>query len=103
MSTKEMLHVVAEGDTPNSVTIPKDWNGLLLWAVGRFGGIIIATIMCAYALQHVYADMQVTNQRILLLMEARAASDVKLAEALSQLSRMVDDIRREAADAHRKN
>lgn len=98
----QALHDIAERDTPQQVEVPKGWPGLLVWAVGRFGGIIIATALCAVALKKVYEDMQSTNQRILILMESRAVSDARLSDALNQLSKVVDDLRREAASAHRQ-
>jgi hypothetical protein len=58
--------------------------------------------MAAYALQVVYADMQATNTRILILMESRAVSDSKLADALNALTRIMEEVRREASDAHRR-
>lgn len=97
----QALHRVAEQDTPEQVRVPDGWSGLLVWAVGRFGGIVVATIMCAYALQHVYADMQATNNRMLQLMETRAVSDVKLADALNQMNRLLEDVKRDAEAAHR--
>lgn len=101
MST-DTVHTVAQRDTPDWVDVPNNWRGLLIWAVVRFGpGMLFAVIM-GWFLSVVYTDQKVTSERLLVLLEARAVSDVKLADAMSQLSRAVDDLKREAQTAHRK-
>jgi hypothetical protein len=89
-----LLNQVAQHDTPEQVNVPNNWNGLALWAVGRFGGIIIATAMCAAGLYQVYQDLQTTNMRMLSMLEARAVSDSKLADALNQLTHAVESMKR---------
>lgn len=97
-----LVHGVANHDTPDDVRVPSDWGSLLVWAVGRFGGIIIATLLCAYGLQQVYRDMREDQARIITMMESRVVSDTKLADALHELSRTVDALQREASIAHKK-
>lgn len=46
---QKALHSIASVDAPASVEIPSSWAGLAMWAVGRFGGILVATAFLAYA------------------------------------------------------
>jgi hypothetical protein len=62
--------------------------------------MLFAAIM-GWFLSVVYTDQKTTNERLLTLMEQRAVSDAKLADALNSLSDSVEDIKRDAESAHR--
>lgn len=122
--SSETLHDYAQGDTPQKVDVPNTWPGLLTWVVARFGVHAAMLAVIGYwgsmALDKVYSDMQSSNMRLLVLMENRAVADSKLADAMNQstaaritwdakltetlngLSKAMEEIRREAENAHRK-
>lgn len=100
MST-DTLHTIANQDTPEAVHVPRDMHGLIVWAVGRFGGGIVLAGCCAWALSKVYEDHSRQTDRLITLLEARAKADSELAGAILSLKAAVDDIGRESRAAHR--
>lgn len=99
----DMLLGIAQNDTPAAVQVPPTLNGLIVWAVGRFGGGILIAAACAWALSKVYEDHQRQTDRMITLMEARAASDSQLATALLSVKTTIEDLTKEARSAHRTN
>ncbi len=104
----DTLHQIAENDTPAAVQVPNSINGLIVWAVGRFGGGILLAVACAWALSRVYEDQRALQERMMLLLEQRASSesqraaaDRELALAISGMRSAVDEIGKEARGAHR--
>lgn len=104
----DTLHKIAENDTPAAVQVPNSINGLIVWAVGRFGGGILLAAACAWALSKVYEDQRVQTDRMMSLLEQRATSDSQRAKADSELAlaisgmrTAVDEIAKEARGAHR--
>lgn len=89
----QIIHKLAQADTPATVDVPKTKYGLALWAVGRFGGSIIVCAVCLYALNIVYGNMMDMTNRMLLMLEARAVADTKLAGALDALTQKVEEIK----------
>lgn len=98
--SKNQLQQIAETDTPQNVSVPNTWSALLIWAVARFGGIVIATAMATYAAVTLYADHKVTNERLISLMEKQATSSLILSEAISGLRSAINDVGLEARRAH---
>lgn len=97
----DTLHQIAQNDTPAAVHVPKDMHGLIVWAVGRFGGGILLAAACAWALSKVYDDHSKQTDRMLTLLEQRARADSELATALSRFTFAIDDLAKEARTAHR--
>jgi hypothetical protein len=100
MST-DTLHQIAQNDTPATVQVPSTINGLIIWAVGRFGGGIVIAVACAWALSKVYEDLRRQTDRMMTLMETRAASDSALATSISGLKTSIEDIAKKADAAHK--
>lgn len=99
MST-DTLHAIANNDTPASVHVPKDMHGLIVWAVGRFGGGILLAAACGWALAQVYKDHAAQTERLITILESRAKADTELAGAILGLRNAVDEVTREAHAAH---
>lgn len=97
----ETLHQIAQNDTPSAVNVPKDMQGLVVWAVGRFGSGILLAAACAWALSKVYADHSKQTDRMLTLLEQRAKADSELATALFRFNQALDELAKEARAAHR--
>lgn len=97
----DTLHKIAQGDTPEAVDVPHSLNGLIVWAVGRFGGGILLALACGWALSKVYEDHARQTDRMMTLLEARAVSDSQLATALQSVKASVEELAKEARTAHR--
>ncbi|MEN3940678.1 hypothetical protein WJU23_05235 [Prosthecobacter sp. SYSU 5D2] len=100
MSTTQ-IHNIAKQDTPASVEVPKEWRGLLIWAVGRFGSGILLAAACSWALMRVYDDHAMQTRQLMSILEARARVDAEMTLTLSRLGNSIDELRRDAAAAHR--
>lgn len=101
MST-DTLHIIAQNDTPAAVDVPKTMSALVLWAIGRFGGIVVATFMASAAAWTLYGDHKVQNERMFQFIEKRIDADLKLADAIQRMTSAVNDIAVEARTAHRR-
>jgi len=101
MSTKE-LHDFAQTDTPEAVDVPRNWGGLLVWAVGRFGSGIVLALACAWALMRVYDDHAAQTRQLMVILEQRARVDSEMTLAVNQLRGAIDDVAKEARMAHRE-
>lgn len=116
----DTLHVVANSDTPAAVEVPKTMSALAVWAVGRFGGIIVATLFAAYAAHTLWMAHTVQTERMFVFQERRVDADLRLAEAISSireqrstmdlelmrviasLKTTIEDVARQAARAHQQ-
>jgi hypothetical protein len=99
----ERLHQLAESDTPAAVTVPQSWQGIVFWAVGRFGSGILLAAACGWALMRVYEDHAKGTDRLMTILEQRAKVDADMTSALLQLRGALDEVAREARNAHRYN
>lgn len=99
----ERLHQIANADTPSAVEVPKGWNGLIMWAVGRFGGGILLAIACGWALSRVYDDHAKQTDRLMQILENRAVVDSSMTSALLGLRSALDEVAKEARAAHYRN
>lgn len=104
----QALHRLAAGDTPSNVEVPQNPYGVTVWALGRFGiGMVFLALFWfkdqdnKVANERVYQDMKANTERVMQTTEKRAESDLKLADALTGLTRIVDEVRKEAELAHR--
>ncbi|MEN3942994.1 hypothetical protein WJU23_16975 [Prosthecobacter sp. SYSU 5D2] len=100
MSTAQ-IHHIAQQDTPASVEVPKEWRGLVIWALGRFGSGILLAAACSWALMRVYDDHATQTRQLMSILEQRARVDAEMTLTLSRLGHSIDELRRDAADAHR--
>lgn len=94
------LHQMAEQDTPSSVEVPKEWRGLVIWALGRFGSGILLAAACAWALMRVYDDHAAQTRQLMVILEQRARVDSEMTLAVNQLRSAIDDVSKEARMAH---
>lgn len=99
----DRLHTIAENDTPAAVNVPQTIQGLVLWAVGRFGSGILLAVACGWALMRVYEDHGRQTDRLMQVLETRAKVDTEMTAALLQLRAALDEVAKEARNAHRTN
>ena len=67
--SRQELHKVANQTSPPEVTIPDNWQGLIVWAVAKFGAGVIISGVFAFATVRVYEDMTALNVRVLIAFE----------------------------------
>lgn len=84
MST-DTLHQIAQNDTPAAVHVPKDLNGLIVWAIGRFGGGILLAAACSTVKGEIWWTTSPTVAR-------NHAFVAQLATALGQSDAQIDAI-----------
>jgi hypothetical protein len=93
--SQDELHSIAASDSPRGIDIPNTWQGLIVWAIARFGvGIIVAGVF-AFATKEIYADMRA--DRVGLLDAYRDNT-----RALQDFSSTMDELKDSIDDAHRR-
>jgi len=98
--SRDTLHRIAQSDTPVIVDVPQTWSGLAVWALGRFGGIVVATAFLAYAWNDSNETHKRQTERLITILESKSKTETELSMALSKLSTAIDELSREARQAH---
>lgn len=63
--SQDELHRIANHDTPEAIQVPNTWQGLVVWALARFGvGIAVAGVF-GWGIVHVYTDMRSDREQLL--------------------------------------
>ena len=63
--SQDELHAIATRDTPAAIEVPNTWQGLIVWALARFGvGIAVAGVF-GWGIVHVYTDMRSDREQLL--------------------------------------
>lgn len=93
--SQDELHSIAHADTPHDVEVPNTWQGLIVWAIARFGiGILVAGVF-GFATKEIYADMRADR---LQLMDAYRDNT----RAIQTFTLKVDALSDAMEDAHRR-
>ena len=100
MSKDSVIHRIAQSDTPQTVDVPETWSGLAVWALGRFGGIVVATAFLAYAWHDGNESHKRQTERLIAILESKARTDTELSMALMRLSVAIDEVAKDAREAH---
>jgi hypothetical protein len=95
------IHSFAQEDTPAKVQVPQSWAGIIMWAIGRFGGGIVIAAVCAYMLDRVYADYQRQNIAVLLALTQQTEVNAKNVVVMEELRKTIQELTNEARSAHR--
>jgi hypothetical protein len=91
----------AQEDTPEKVDVPQNWSGIIVWAVGRFGGGIVIAAVCAYMLHIVYADYRQQNMAVLEALTQQTEVNAKNVMVMEELRKTIQELTHEARSAHR--
>lgn len=93
--SQDEIHQIANADTPEAIQIPNTWQGLIVWAVARFGvGILVAGVF-AYGISVIYTDMRTDRAQ---LMDAYRDNT----KAIETFSIKVADQTKAIEEAHRR-
>jgi hypothetical protein len=93
--SREELHSIANDASPQEVSIPNTWQGLIVWAVAKFGtGILLAAVL-GVATVRVYEDLTILNTRVLTAFEqqtkAAESNNSAIREMINTIQRIEDD------------
>lgn len=102
MTMTDMLHSAAQNDTPQEVDVPKSPYGLIIWAVGKFGGGALMAAAAIYGLNVVYTDLKTTHEKLLTVIEKRAEVDVQMNRTLADLAVALKGLYDDAKEAHKR-
>lgn len=79
---RNTFRTAADDDTPKGVTIPDSWAGILMWALGRHGPIVLFVV----ATWFLYQDNKASQAAILDVAKAQIAINTQVASALAALT-----------------
>jgi Flp pilus assembly protein TadB len=95
--SRDDLHSVANADTPRDVEIPNTWQGLIVWAIARFGvGILVAGVF-GYATKEIYADMRSDRMQLLEAYRDNTRAIQEFSSRIHSLQQAMDDAHRRAS------
>ena len=90
--SREDLTQIANDTTPKEVQMPDSWQGLIVWAVAKFGtGILMAAVL-GVATVRVYEDLTVLNNRVLIAFEQQTRAAEANNAALREMTTIIKAI-----------
>jgi hypothetical protein len=92
--SQEELHGIANHDTPSGIEVPNTWQGLIVWALARFGvGIAVAGVF-GWGIVEVYADMRADRAQLLDAYKDAIHVMQAVATKLDAQTDAIEDLRR---------
>lgn len=99
--SQDQIHDIASKDTPEKVEVPNTFAGLMMWAVGRFGGTAVIAIAAAWAVVRIYTDMQIqtaqqlgdqkaVNAQVIEMVRNATTASGEMTQAMRDLSKQVE-------------
>lgn len=89
--TRDDLYQIAQADTPEPITVPNTWQGIIVWAVARFGVGMIVAAAFAYSTMVVYDDMRSDRQQLLIAYQENSRVIESFSAKLAELIKSVDE------------
>jgi hypothetical protein len=96
--SRDDLHSVANADTPRDIEIPNTWQGLIVWAVARFGVGIFVAIVFGFATKEVYSDMRADRLQLLDAYRDNTRAIQEFSSRVQSLQEAMDDAHRRASN-----
>jgi hypothetical protein len=92
--SQEELHDIANRDTPDPIQVPNTWQGLIVWALARFGvGIAVAGVF-GWGIVHVYSDMRADRLQLLDAYKDAISVMQNVAMKLESQTEAIEDLSR---------
>lgn len=93
------LHQAATSSTPENVTIPQTWGGLIAFAIAKWGvGAVFLGLLVP-----VYMDLKTSNQQFVDIAKANVTTLTALAEQVRVNSEKTDQLARAVERLESKN
>jgi hypothetical protein len=94
--SKDEIHSIATVDTPSDIQIPNTWQGLIVWAVARFGvGLIVAAVFC-YGIITIYADMRTDRTQLMDAYRDNTKAIEQFGSRLAEQTKAIEEAHRRA-------
>lgn len=108
--TKQRLRGHADQTTPATVSIPNSWAGLLMWAIGQHGPIVLFVFSTWFLYNdnkanqaQIYKDNRETQAQMMDVAKAQIAVNAQVVTQLTDLKTAIGQLADEAKRAHRAN
>lgn len=98
--SKDVVHSLAQADTPALIDVPNTWSGLVVWAVGRFGVGVLFAAVCVVGITRVYGDIKELNKELVQLIREQAQTSAGLQLSISKLETTISTVALDAHKAH---
>jgi len=99
------LHGYAQEDTPTNVSVPGNWPGIVMWAFGRHGPIVLFVLSTWFLYQdnktnqaQIYKDSRETASQMMEVAKSQIQVNAQVVTQMTELktaiSQMVDEARK---------
>ena len=102
------LHQHAQEDTPTNVSVPGNWPGLVLWALGRHGPIVLFVFSTWLLYQDnkenqakIYEDNRESQAQMLEVAKAQIAVNAQVVAQMTEVKVAISQLVEEAKRAHK--
>jgi hypothetical protein len=92
--SQDELHAIANRETPEPVEVPNTWQGLIVWALAKFGSGLVVAGVFGWGIVHVYSDMRADRLQLLdaykdaiIVMQSVAAKLDAQTDAIEEINR----------------
>jgi hypothetical protein len=92
--SQDELHAIATRDTPDAIQVPNTWQGLIVWAVARFGIGVLVSGVFGWGIVHVYQDMRSDREQLLDAYRDSIQVMQSVATKLEEQTKAIDDLSR---------
>lgn len=105
----KQFHKHAEEDTPSKVPVPESWPGIIMWALGRHGPIVLFVFSTWLLYQdnkenqsQIYKDNRESQAQMLEVAKAQIAVNAQVVAQMTEVKVAIADLVQEAKRAHNK-
>ena len=103
----KQFHNYAQDDTPTNVSVPGNWPGIVMWALGRHGPIVLF-VVSTWLLYNdnkanqaqIYKDNRETAGQMMDVAKAQIEVNAQVVASMTELKMAISSIAEEAKKAH---
>ena len=94
--SQDELHGIAQRESPREVEIPNTWQGLVVWAIAKFGvGIAVAGVF-GWAVTVIYADLRRDRDQLMNAYRDNITVMQVFTQQIENLENTIDEAHRRA-------
>lgn len=106
----KQFHQHAQEDTPSKVPVPESWPGIIMWALGRHGPIVLF-VFSTWLLYNdnkenqaqIYKDNRESQAQMMEVAKAQIAVNAQVVAQMVDVKLAIEDLVDEAKRAHRNS